>query len=146
MMNRSRTTSVYALVFAALLAVVPIAAQETAPRPEATSRRESLQRAMAEKLKCSQSLLTGLAIEDFVAIADNAVVLKRIGESTLTKVAPDLTYIKYSTEFTSLADDLARRAKEKDLNGATVAYIRLTINCVECHKHLRDGRVPDRAR
>ena len=51
--------------------------------------------------------------------------------------------MKYATEFVSIVDELDRRAKEEDLNGATVSYIRLTMNCVECHKFTRDNRILD---
>ena len=68
-------------------------------------------------------LLAGLAQEDFVLIRDRARELRRIGEESLTKIAPNLPYVKYATEFVSIVDELDRRAKEEDLNGATVSYI-----------------------
>jgi hypothetical protein len=113
----------------------------TGPREDPATQREVLGRAMAKKLRHTQELIAALAVEDFTRLADNAQSLKVIGEQTLSKVSPNLTYVKYSAEFTALAEELARRAKAADLNGATLSYVRLTINCVECHKFTRDQRV-----
>ena len=106
-------------------------------------RKNNLKPIMEQKLKHSQALLEGLAQEDFVLIRDRRRELRRIGEESLTRIAPNLTYVKYATEFVTIVDELDRRAKEEDLNGATVSYIRLTINCVECHKFTRDNRILD---
>jgi hypothetical protein len=66
-----------------------------------------------------------------------------LGEESLRRISPNLTYLKYCGEFTSIAEELERRAKEEDLNGATLSYIKLTVNCVECHKFTRDNRILD---
>jgi hypothetical protein len=104
---------------------------------------DELKRMMTEKLKHSQVLLGGLAEEDFPLIRDRARELRNIGEASLKQVSQNLTYVKYCAEFVSIAEELERRAKEEDLNGVTLSYIRLTVNCVECHKFTRDNRILD---
>jgi hypothetical protein len=104
-------------------------------------RKDDLKQIMEQKLKHSQMLLQGLAVEDFDMIRDHARELRRIGEESLARVSPNITYVKYSAEFVSIVDELERRAKEEDLNGATVSYVRMTINCIECHKFTRDSRI-----
>jgi hypothetical protein len=111
------------------------------PREDTAEQRKAIQQAMAEKLKQTHTIVTALAVEDFAQLGDAAQKLKQIGKDTLWKVSPNLTYVKYSAEFVSQADELGRRAKEGDLNGATLSYIRLTINCLECHKFARDNRI-----
>jgi hypothetical protein len=113
------------------------------PRDDPEQQRKALSRSMAMKLKHTQELVAALAVEDFVQLADNARALKEIGRDTLWKVSPNLKYVKYGAEFTSIAEELERHAREKDLNGATLSYVRLTLNCVECHKYLRDNRILD---
>ncbi len=118
--------------------------QEKASPGDDTERQfKVLQQAMDMKLKHTHELITCLAVEDFEKLGKNAEALKRIGRDTLWKVSPSVAYIKYSTEFTAISDELARCAKEKDLNGATLAYVRLTINCVDCHKYVRNDRILD---
>src|SRR5262249_49572599 len=115
----------------------------TLPAGGQEPRQENLKQIMIHKLKHSQFLIEGLAMEDFALIRDHAGELKRIGEDSLKRISPNLTFVKYCAEFVSVADELQRRAKEEDLNGATLSYMRLTINCVECHKFTRDNRILD---
>jgi hypothetical protein len=99
--------------------------------------------AMALKLRHTHELITALAVEDYDRLADSTQALKRVGRDTLWKVSPNIAYVKYSSEFAMIADELARCAREHDLNGATLSYVRLTINCVDCHKDVRDHRILD---
>ena len=92
---------------------------------------------MRQKLKHAQSLIEGLAVEDFGMIRDNARALRKVAQDAQWRVSPNLMYVKYSAEFADIADELERRATEKDLDGATLSYVRLTINCVDCHKYVR---------
>ena len=46
-------------------------------------------------------------------------------------------YAQHSASFRREADALARAAKKKNIDAATLAYMRLTMNCVDCHKFVR---------
>jgi hypothetical protein len=126
------------------------AAQDRGARPDARDdaeqRRKILASAMAKKLRHAHQLMTSLATEDFAQMAIDAGELKRIGETALMKASPNEDYIKYATEFSSVVEELGRRAKAHDLNGATLSYMRLTMNCVECHKYVRDKSILGRNR
>ncbi len=145
-MSLSKTMRVAAFLptFAAIPVIVVLAqepGQKSATPAQVESQKGALRKAMLQKLRSVQDVIAALAIEDYEVISSSASMLKRIGSGTLGKATPDLTYIKFSSEFTSLAADLEARAKEGDLNGATLSYLRMTINCVECHKHVRTARL-----
>lgn len=113
------------------------------PRDDPGEQMKVLSQAMALKLKHTHELITALAVEDYDRLAESARALKRVGRDTLWKVSPNVAYVKYSSEFAAIADELARCAREHDLNGATLSYVRLTINCVDCHKFVRNNRILD---
>jgi hypothetical protein len=113
------------------------------PRDDPEQQRKVLSQFMGKKLQHTQGLIAALAVEDFVGLADDARALKEIGRDSLWKVSHTLKYVKYGAEFTSIAEELERRALEKGLNGATLSYVGLTINCVECHRYLGDERILD---
>jgi len=46
----------------------------------------------------------------------------------------------YSNEFRRNAASLVQKAKEKNLDGAALAYVDMTLTCVKCHKHMRETR------
>lgn len=95
---------------------------------------------MREKLELSKGILEGLTTEDYPTISKNASALKAL--STQAKwnmgVLPNATeYIAFTSEFQKISDELAKKANAKNLDGATLEYLRLTMNCVQCHKYVR---------
>lgn len=92
---------------------------------------------MKKKLTHGQKVLEGIALENYETIGKNARELKALSEDSEWNVFPDLDYVRYSTEFRTICDDLAARAKDRNLDGATLSYVQLTMNCVNCHKFVR---------
>jgi hypothetical protein len=110
-------------------------------------QRGRLSGLMRPKLDHAKGVLEGLAIEDYAKIAKNAQALKELSEAAEWRVLPTVAYLRFSGEFQRLADELMTQAKRKDIEGATLAYVQLTINCVNCNKHLRENKIlPDRSR
>jgi hypothetical protein len=49
-------------------------------------------------------------------------------------------YEQASAEFRRSAEALHRAALEKGIDGAALAYVDMTLKCVQCHKYLRGAR------
>jgi hypothetical protein len=95
---------------------------------------------MRQKLEFSKQVLEGLTLEDFDAITKGARALKQLSLAAEWEVPtiPNLPeYMAFTNEFQRLGDDLSAQAKAKNIDGATLAYLRLTMNCVNCHKYVR---------
>src|SRR5512135_480137 len=95
---------------------------------------------MRQKLEFAKEVLEGLTVEDYDTIAKNARALRLLSQAAewevpTIPVVPD--YIAYTNEFQRHADELALRARQKNLDGATLAYLKLTMNCISCHKYVR---------
>jgi hypothetical protein len=55
-------------------------------------------------------------------------------------------YQQFSNEFQQAAEDVAAKARAKNMDGVTLAYFDMTRSCVRCHQYLRevrDARTPD---
>jgi hypothetical protein len=107
----------------------------------ASQKRSPLQQYMRQKLEHAQYALEGLALEDFKLIEKNATAMRKLSEDARWRITPNLDYLRRSAEFQDLAAELAAKAKARNLEGATLAYVQLTINCVNCHKLVRDERL-----
>jgi hypothetical protein len=46
-----------------------------------------------------------------------------------------------SSEFRGSAQRLRDHAKEKNVDAATLSYFEVTLNCVRCHKYVRQTNV-----
>jgi cytochrome c556 len=107
-------------------------------RSEEPRRPEPL---MQQKLKHAQKVLEGLAINDFDKIADNGNELLAISKLAEWKAVKTPRYATYSDEFQEAVEKLIKNAKDKNLDGATLAYLEMTSSCVKCHKHVREARM-----
>ena len=74
---------------------------------------------------------------DFVAIAKNAQSMLAVGylEKWLRSNTPG--YQMFMKDFEYANRSLTLAVREKKLDGATVAYIQLTLSCVHCHRTFR---------
>lgn len=95
---------------------------------------------MRQKLEFTKNVLEGLATENYTLIEKNAKGLKLLSQAAEWEVPfiPNVDqYLPYTLDFQRIADDLAKKAKEHNLDGATLAFNRMTMNCVDCHKYVR---------
>jgi hypothetical protein len=99
---------------------------------------------MQQKLKHSQKILEAIATNDFDGLAKHADELIILSKEAEWKVLKTPRYEAYSNDFRRNAEALVQSAKEKNLDGAALAYVDLTLNCVKCHKHVREVRMTRR--
>jgi hypothetical protein len=95
---------------------------------------------MRQKLEFSKNVLEGLSLEQYPMIEKNAKALKILSQAAEWEVPtiPNATdYVALTSEFQRYADDLVKNARQENIDGATLAYLKLTMNCVQCHKYVR---------
>ena len=93
---------------------------------------------MQLKLEHSQKVLEGVVLEDFALIKQHAQKLGSLALDENWQVLQTREYRDYSGEFQQIAGRLSKAADEKNLDAAALGYVELTLNCVNCHKHVRD--------
>jgi hypothetical protein len=109
---------------------------------EGVQRSRTRAEFMRMKLDYSKKVLEGLTMENYEDISKSAKALKRLSEAAEWEVPtiPNANeYVVFTSEFQRLADEMAQKAKERNIDGATLAYLRMTMNCVNCHKYVRQA-------
>lgn len=124
-----KTPSLVALVAACLLGLLAARSQISPGR----NTRDG----MKFKLHFAQSVLEGIATENFPLIATNAQKLKRLSQSADWQLRQTPEYQKFTADFARHADALGQAARDSNVDLATLAYFQMTISCVNCHKHLK---------
>lgn len=117
---------------ACLLGVYRFTAADSAPRPDQVATF------MRAKLAHSQDVLEGLAVEDFDLIDKGAQQLSLASEDASWQVLQTEDYARQSAEFRRSCDSLRKAAKDENLDGAALAWMEVTMKCVQCHKYVRD--------
>ncbi len=95
---------------------------------------------MQAKMDHAKSILEGLALENFDGIQTSAQNLILLSHESAWNVLQSPDYIEMSSEFRGSVNRLKEAAKSQNLDGATIAWFEVTLNCVRCHKHLRHKR------
>lgn len=116
-----------------LAAMIFAATSPSQQIPQELKSREFMRR----KLDHSQKVLEGIVQEDFKLIEKNAKTLSLLSQAAEWQVFPSAEYKQHSAEFRRNADALAKAAADRNLDGAALKYVELTLNCVNCHKHVR---------
>ena len=124
-------TRAVALGISVVLAGLLAASARSQPQQQGVSQL------MRMKLEHSQKVLEGVAVEDFKLISDNARSLTALSQAAEWRVFQTPEYRQYSAEFRRTADALAAMADAKNLDGAALNYVQLTMTCVNCHKYVR---------
>lgn len=95
---------------------------------------------MRDKLELAQGILEGLSVENYELIISRSQRLSAMSQEADWKVFENPDYEQQSIAFRRNVDALTKAAKNKNLDGATLAYVRVTMSCIECHKYVR-GRL-----
>ena len=136
-----RSAAMVAAVLAPLVVLVvgdmpPVGLPVASGQPPQADRVAAFMRA---KLAHSQNVLEGLAVEDFGLIARGAHDLSLASQDSNWQVLQTEDYVRQSAEFRRSCDALKKAAQEKNLDGATLAWVEVTLKCVQCHKYVRDA-------
>lgn len=106
-------------------------------RPDATTKE-----IMKEKLDHSHYILNGIATGNFDLISGNAENLSKLSQSAPWRARETPEYEVLSAEFRRHADALAKAARDRNLDAASLAYVQMTLSCVNCHKYMRGPKIP----
>ena len=113
----------------------PVAKEVQTPEEKIDDKNPSIW--MKKKLDYSQEILAGLTSEDFNKIADNARAMRALGKFEAFFRSRNAAYTRQLQVFEDTNDEIIRQADKDNVEGVTLAFTQLTINCVNCHKVLR---------
>jgi len=92
---------------------------------------------MRDKLELSQKVLEGIATEDYDLIIAKGTKLSAMSKEASWQMFENPDYDQQSITFRRHVNSLVKAARDKNLDAATLAYVRMTMSCVDCHKLVR---------
>lgn len=95
---------------------------------------------MQAKLTHSEKTLEGLAKGDYELIVKHSQAISLLCEDELWAVLQTPEYRERSNEFRRNVNAITEAGRKKNLEAATLAYVNATLNCVTCHKYVRETR------
>ena len=74
-------------------------------------------------------------------IAKNSQQLALMAQDANWRVFQTPEYRHHSADFQRIADSLTKAGKDRNGDAAALAYVQLTMSCVNCHKYVRGVRM-----
>ena len=105
---------------------------------------KKLSKFMYEKLTSSQLVLEGLMIEDYDLMQKGAKKMIEMSNATEWQVIEGPIFARQSEEFRSAAKQVIKFAKAKNIDGASLSYLHLTMTCIACHKKVNKVLISER--
>ena len=93
---------------------------------------------MRAKLSHAQLVMEGLALADYDLIARGSHDLALASQASSWEVLQTEDYARQSREFRRACESLRSAAEDKNLDGAALAWMEVTLKCIQCHKYVRD--------
>lgn len=120
---------------AGLGAVVVLGVAAMAPRQET-----DIAYIMQRKLDHAHAILEALINEDFETLEDSAGALIALSDEAGWFVVQSPEFNERSRSFRASAAEIESAAKKRNLEGAALGYVDMTLKCVQCHQFLRGTR------
>ena len=125
-----------------VLLILSVLVATTISVATAQSRRSrATKEFMRDKLELSQQVLEGLATEDYDLIIAKSTKLSAMTQEADWRAFENPDYERFSADFRRQVDAVRKAAENKNLDGATLAYVKMTMSCVECHKLVRGKKI-----
>ena len=111
--------------------------------PSVSGQLPRLDSLMEEKLEHAQDLLEAMILADYDAVERSSNELIRVSEDSQWSPSQDPGYLRRARDFRETANTLIEQAKAGHADGVALAYMEMTLTCIQCHKRLRGGRQAD---
>lgn len=102
-------------------------------RPKATKAL------MFQKLSHTQLILQSLMIGDNKNLLKSLEQLKNLAVATTWYKNDNEVFQRYSSNFREAIDKMTEYQKKGNQEGVSMAYIQLTLSCMNCHEKIRDN-------
>jgi hypothetical protein len=101
----------------------------------------ALDRVMRAKLGHAQQLLGDVVTSNWAGIEEHGEALRLATREPAWQVLMTPEYVRQTAAFLRASDDLLDAAKRRDLDATPLAYVSLTMSCVQCHRYVARMRI-----
>jgi hypothetical protein len=128
------------LLFAFLM--LPLLAVPSSSQEKKGEKKKEPDPLMMAKLKNAQDVLEGITLNDLAKVEKAAEELLRISKTAqMRRPKATMAYDHHANTFQKGAETLIEKAKARNIDGATLAYLDLTCTCVRCHQYTREQAI-----
>lgn len=98
---------------------------------------EPIKKLMNLKLDSARAILESVIKQDFETLKESSFRLGVLTASSDWNVIPTPEYKQNMADFRRAVEALGETPKGGDIDSAALAYVDMTLRCVQCHKYVR---------
>jgi hypothetical protein len=100
-------------------------------------QRSQIKEFMLRKLDLAKDMLEGLTTNNMDKVSQSAQGLSALSIESAWNVYTTEEYLDMSEDFRHSLSTIRNGAKSGNVDRATLGYINMTVQCVECHRFLK---------
>jgi hypothetical protein len=100
-----------------------------------------LNRVMRTKLEHAQQILGDVVTSNWSGLERHSQELRSATQDPAWAVLTTPEYVRHTAAFLRASEDLLEAAKQRDMEAAPLAYVSLTMSCVQCHRYVARRRI-----
>ena len=110
----------------------------------ANAQTTATARVMRQKLVDAQGVMAAVVTSNWAELDRRSKALAKATEDPAWLVLRTPEYAKQGEAFVRAVNDLLDAASRRDADGAPLAYVALTMRCVQCHRYVARARIAAR--
>ena len=140
-----RSGLIVLMIAAAAIVTVELSAVTTSAAVQveiaAPPDKKVMEKFMTLKLAAAQRALEGVAREDHELIQKASAEMIELSRQAAWEQMASYRFVQDTTDFVAAAEFLSRMADTEDDEGTSLGFMRLTMTCANCHRHVRTASV-----
>ncbi len=106
-----------------------------------SNKDQPLKKMMEHKLETSKNLLGAVAMNNFAKAETYSEELARISIELGKKFPKNEQFQEFGKEYRNELQGLLKAIRKQNTEGMTLAYVKVTMSCFNCHTYVRETRL-----
>ncbi len=98
---------------------------------------------MKQKLIAAQGALEAVSRDDFEQLHNVATQMIALSHKEICEQMSSPRFVQDTADFLAAVEFMDRMAEARDADGANLGFVRLTMSCANCHRHMRTATVAE---
>lgn len=103
--------------------------------------KEVMDELMLQKLAAAQGALEAITRDDYEKLHDVSVQMIALSHKEAWEQMASPRFVQDTADFAAAVEFMDRMATTRDAEGVSLGFVRVTMACAECHRHIRTSKV-----
>lgn len=130
------------VTYAFIALTQPISVEASSPEPvqdeiAAPPSKAAMDEFMEQKLTAAKGALEAVTREDFEQLHEVSRQMVALSHKEIWEQMASPRFVQDTADFVAAVEFMDRMATARDAEGVSLGFVRMTMACAECHRHMR---------